>query len=108
MGFGLGLEAPGDTGGDEKESRSTRLYLPDRTLRASSLLSKATPTFDLHIRTEQPLLNKAVSEACRAVSAALALFLSLLSKRVMFQLYWNTVIATQVEACTHDKIDRSL
>jgi len=42
-----GLLAPGDTGGDWKESKSTRLYLPDLTLRASSLSSNAAPTLDL-------------------------------------------------------------
>lgn len=34
LGFVLGLLAPGETGGDEKESKSTKLYLPERTLRA--------------------------------------------------------------------------
>ena len=51
LGFGLGLLAPGDTGGDEKESKSTKLYLPERTLRASSLSSKAAPTLDLYAST---------------------------------------------------------
>ena len=49
LGLGLGLLTPGETGGDEKESRSTRLYLPERTLRASSLSSNATPTLDLQV-----------------------------------------------------------
>jgi len=45
--MGFGLLAPGDTGGDWKESKSIRLYLPDLTLRASSLSSNAAPTLDL-------------------------------------------------------------
>jgi len=48
--MGWGLLAPGDTGGDWKESKSTRLYLPDLTLRASFLSSNAAPTLDLQER----------------------------------------------------------
>ncbi len=45
--MGCCLLAPGDTSGDWKESKSTRLYLPDLTLRSSSLSSNAAPTLDL-------------------------------------------------------------
>lgn len=42
-----GLLGPAETGGEENESRSTRLYLPDLTWRAPSLSSNGTPTLDL-------------------------------------------------------------
>ena len=48
----VGLLAPGDIGGDEKESRSTRLYLPDLTWRAASLSSNGAPTLDLYSNTQ--------------------------------------------------------
>ena len=53
LGFSLGLLAAGEFGAtDSKESKSTKLYLPERTWRALSLSSNAAPTFDLY---RQPL-----------------------------------------------------
>ena len=58
LGLSLGLLAAGDLGEtDSKESKSTKLYLPERTWRALALSSNAAPTFDLH-RTDSGLSAK--------------------------------------------------
>ena len=77
LGFGLGLLAPGDTGGDEKESKSTKLYLPERTLSAANTLTQTRSVKSLVGRLLELFLE--LLEASISIERTLELGLALVT-----------------------------